>query len=456
MNDDSMRSRAMRLSIAEGAAWAIMVGCSETYFVANAVRLGASPLELGLVVSLPLALGSLGPLLTLLLLRGPTSRLRWAARAALLQATALGLLPLLEMLDALDPRRLIAVVCLYQIAGQMAGTAWASWIGDVVPREIRGRYFGRRNAVIQIATCSGLILAGVVLQVLEPGAPVEVGRASGGLGYILIFCLGMCARLFSAALLIRSPEPSYRGLPDRAGTARFLGSGRGRMATRLVILGGILHVTVYSAAPYFNPYMLQTLRFTYLQFMLSSVWVVLWKSLLLQVWGHSVDKRGARRVLGLALILVGIVPLPWMAADALPLVLAAQLLSAVAWSGHEVATFALMLEASTRRTRPQLFASQSVVHGLGQLGGTLLGAALLHGAVTQYTHLFGMSAVGRLIVAFIAFVWLPTSLRRRAHAPALRPIGLRPHGGVVHRPLPGDADESDEEPGSESAPRSAS
>ena len=53
--------RTLRLSLAAGSAWALMVGLAAAYFNAIALHLGASPLQLGLVVALPLALGGLGP-----------------------------------------------------------------------------------------------------------------------------------------------------------------------------------------------------------------------------------------------------------------------------------------------------------------------------------------------------------------------------------------------------------
>ncbi len=65
----------MRLGVVEGVCWAIMIGFGETYFLANALRLGASTLEQALVVTLPLALGAIGPLISLrLLYRAPRRR----------------------------------------------------------------------------------------------------------------------------------------------------------------------------------------------------------------------------------------------------------------------------------------------------------------------------------------------------------------------------------------------
>ena len=45
--DQAQTERALRLSVGEGSAWALMVGLAETYFIADAVRLGASTLQGG-------------------------------------------------------------------------------------------------------------------------------------------------------------------------------------------------------------------------------------------------------------------------------------------------------------------------------------------------------------------------------------------------------------------------
>ena len=76
----------------EGAVYALMVGCGETYFLANAVRLGASPLQQGLVVTLPLCVGAGGAVLSIAMLAMPalanfsliasrSSRSSWSQRA---------------------------------------------------------------------------------------------------------------------------------------------------------------------------------------------------------------------------------------------------------------------------------------------------------------------------------------------------------------------------------------
>jgi len=163
-------SRAMRLSVVDGVFYALMVGCGESYFLADGVRLGGTSLELGLIVTLPLFTGAAGSALALRLLRGLTRRKGLVVATALAQSLLLGALAAADALGAMSPAALIAAACLYHACGQAAGTAWSSWYGDLVPKEVRGRYFARRNRFVHSAACFGLVGAGLLLQAREPGA----------------------------------------------------------------------------------------------------------------------------------------------------------------------------------------------------------------------------------------------------------------------------------------------
>jgi MFS family permease len=195
---------------------------------------------------------------------------------------------------------------------------------------------------------------------------------------------------------------------------------------------------VYVASPYFGPFMLKVLRFSYLEYMVSTVTVVASKFFLLRSWGRLVDSHGARDAYTLAALLVSVVPLPWLWARSLLWIVPAQAISGSSWAGYEVAYFSTMLESSTKRTRPYVFAVQSVLNGTAQLLGGLAGALLLGALGDSFRALFGVSLALRLSVAAFAPRLVPP--RRKSppigrRALFLRMIGIRPHGGAVHRPI---------------------
>jgi MFS family permease len=425
----------MRLSAIEGVFYALMVGFGETYFLADAIRLGASTLEQGLLVTLPLCTGALGSVAALALLARHSRRKAIVVAAVAVQLTVL---LVLAFRPTVPPALLIAGVCLYHACGQAAGTAWSSWYGDLVPREVRGAYFSRRNRFVHLATCAGLVTAGILLQRLEPGAAGAVALGAGGAGYRLVFLLAAGARTVSVLLLAAAPEPRFRGLPDAPQTRRFLGTSRGTRASRLLGTGAAMQLAVYLASPYFGPFMLDELHFSYLEYMASSVTVVAAKFLLLPAWGRLVDTQGARQAYTLAALLVAVVPLPWLWARDLLWIVPAQALSGFSWAGYEVAYFSTMLDSSTKRTRPYLFALQNICNGSAQLLGGLLGAALFARADGSFRALFGASLLLRVLVAALAPKFVPPPRKVRPmgrRALFLRMIGIRAHGGAVHRPI---------------------
>jgi MFS family permease len=143
----------MSLSRLEAVVWAVMVGAAEAYFLADGVRLGATSLQLALLVALPLALGSLGPLFVVWALARSPRRKPLVVGPVLGQVASLTILAAAEASGVITPWWLILFSSLHQILGQAAGVAWSSWYGDVVPARLRGRYFARRNSWAHLATC---------------------------------------------------------------------------------------------------------------------------------------------------------------------------------------------------------------------------------------------------------------------------------------------------------------
>ena len=122
----------------------------------------------------------------------------------------------------------------------------------------------------------------------------------------------------------------------------------------------------------------------------------------------------------------------------------AQALSGASWGAYEVGYFSLVLSSSTQVVRPYVFAAQNLLHGLMQVSGSLVGAWLLALFDRRFTWLFAATALARGAVAVVAPRIVPRAAggeEPTRRALLLRVVGIRPHGGVVHRPV----EASDEE-----------
>lgn len=434
----------MRLSVVEGAFYAAMVGLGETYFVANAVRLGASALEIALVVSLPLCVGALGPAMALFALPRIGSRRPWAVAMVVLQSLALLAVAALDWRGALVPASFILCLCIYQVGGLATAVAWNSWFGDLVPAEERGRYFARRSRVVQLVLFLSVIGAGVLLQFTEPTGAGAAAPNVASRGFLLLFLAAAAARLISAALLMATWEPRQHRPATLKRIARFVSSDEGGHTVKLLLGGASLQLVTYIASPFFVPFMLEELQFSYLEYMAATVTVMVGKFLLFPAWGRTVDRYGARAALMLAATMVAIVPLPWLFAKGLGVVLFAQLISGATWSGWEISFFSILVEKSVKRTRTYVFAAQSALNGTAQLLGGALGGLLMHALDRRFVVVFATSALLRLGVVAA----LPRLVPKGATpAPGrreliLRAIGFRASGGVVHRPVIVDSEDA--------------
>jgi predicted MFS family arabinose efflux permease len=303
-----------------------------------------------------------------------------------------------------------------------------------------------RNRIAQLATSASLIVAGLVLQRLEPGAPGVVAPGAGGLGYAIVFGAAGVFRLVSAGLLAASPEPRAELLGSRHESLAFARSEEALPARRILAFAAALQLTVYVASPYFGPFMLEELELTYAQYMAGSVAVVATKFISLPTWGRFIDRYGARAVFLLAAVLVALVPVPWLWTRGLAMVIAAQALSGLSWGGHEVSQFSLLLETSPTRSRLHVFAAMSLLNGFAQLSGSLLGGWLLAAADRRFAVVFIVSAALRLLIAMAA----PRVIPQRVGAPGigrrrlfLRLLGFRVSGGMESRPVPVDEEPQD-------------
>ena len=431
----------MRLSLADALFYALMVGAGEVYFLADAVRLGATPLQQALVITVPLFIGTLGPLMALAFLGRFRRRKPVVVSAAAAQALTLLSIVAIDLRGSLSPNLLIALASAYQVFSQAAGTAWASWYGDVVPARIRGRYFATRNRIAQVATSVSLLLAGLSLQRLEPGSAGSVAAGAGGLGYAVTFGAAALFRMVSVLLLAASPEPAAELITNRHETLSFARSSEALPVRRILAFAATLQLSVYLASPYFGPFMLDELKLSYTQYMAGSVAVVLLKFASLPSWGRLVDRYGARAVFLLAAVLVALVPLPWLWTRGIAMVIIAQSFSGLSWGGHELSQFSLLLESSPTRSRLHVFAMMSMLTGFAQLLGSLLGGWLLAAVDRRFAVLFIVSAASRLAIAMTAPRWIPAQIgargigRRRLF---LRLLGFRASGGMESRPMPVD------------------
>jgi len=350
----------------------------------------------------------------------------------------------------------LMLIFVMHAGGAIGGPAWVSWMADVVPDRLRGKYFSRRRQWGVISAIPTALFAGWLLD--QRGA---AGDTTAALRWCAI--LFMCAAVFGVTdihlfrYLADVPKAPQRGF----GLLKALGEPlRNRQFLWFASFVGTLTFAVAFMQQFTTLYLLDRTKVGVGNAMTQMIVLVVPMAaqfLMLPVWGTAVDRMGKKPVLALAGL--GLVPvaLGWCLLGPHNLWLAFVLSAAqmVLWTGVDIANFNAVLElAGSGDPQPGSPAGNSracggsayvainsvIINLAGCLGGLAAGliaqslstwewapaAGLKH--FSFYDVLFALSAFLRLaaVAVFLPFIIEP-SARPTVETLRFMTINLRRH-----------------------------
>jgi MFS family permease len=367
----------------------------------------------------------------------------------------------------------LAVMLATHVLGALGSASWLSWLAALVPRQLRGRYFGFCNSIFSFTSFIALPLLGMAISHWKGGSiqgfgiVVIVGVVAG------LISLGFqsqmtdvnpqtyCGATFSAALKPATSKPVTLALkseemvsaeasaetsaetslgcsvaqeihsletelesPTITGGAEILPETAHRSILNNVhfllflLYFGVWAFGVNLSSPFFNLYLLDNLA-------LDLSWVTLYNALgtaanllMFLVWGKLADRIGNRPILLLDGALVAITPLFWLGTGAtsvsvwlwFPLL---HLLSGGTIAAIDLCINNLQLAIAPVQHHTKYFATTAAIGGvfgaMGALGGGWLAQFTDAGGMTG---LFALSSMLRF-VALLPLIWLQEPQQRK-------------------------------------------
>jgi MFS family permease len=407
--------RSLRASTFDGMFATIFSNVTGGVLLSNfLVELDATPTQIGLLASIPMLANFMQPLgaflgdrttsrhFYCLWIYGP-SRLLWLILAAGIA---------LAQWHRAAPERLViwtlAIVSMTHFFGALGSASWLSWLAVLVPRRLRGRYFGIRNSAASLTNLLSVPVLGWLVATY-PGGFIQ--------GYGLLVVVGVIAGLISLGFQYRmvdvNPQLQEQGTSER-GTAMEAGSAsrspgpdysflQDTNFLSFLLYFSLWMFAVNLSAPFFNLYMLDNLA-------IDVRWVTIYNSvqsganmLMLVFWGKLADRVGNRIILITVGILVAATPLFWLATGSnsvslwfwLPLL---HVLAGVTWAAIDLCNNNLQLGVAPVRHQATYFAVAAAVAGVSGALGTTAGGFLAEFAdYGGIPGLFALSAAVRLV-----------------------------------------------------------
>lgn len=433
---EGKRRLGMQLLVHEGMFSSIMYSMTSAFLVAFALALGANVIYIGLLTSIPNVFWTLALVPAAVV----TQKYMFRRKALLVGATALsramwfGILMLPLALSGWSLTGLLLFVVLSSAIGAFATPAWASLVGDIVPADVRGRYFSRRLVWTVIAGLSTQLIAGWVLDAFGKG---------NSFGFVIIFATGLLAGLLSATLIWKVPEPPA-GIDSRVrATSSMREVLKDKRFRRFLLLFGLFEFSVMIASPFFNVQLLQVLRADYIWISILAVAGGLAGIVVQRGWGRISDRYGHRAIVIVSAFWIVLVPLLWIPVqpEHLAWLIAVEAFSGAVWAGFTLAHFNYMLELSPSAARPTYAAMFNIVIGIAGIAGPLAGGLIAEAfstapllglaGMTDMRALFLVSGALRAAAAILFAIFLFEVVEKRERVSPTHIFGEVMKSGIL-------------------------
>ncbi|MGB3207594.1 MAG: MFS transporter [Crinalium sp.] len=372
------------------------------------LQLGASPIEIGMVSSVPMVVNLLQPVGAYLSERTTSRRWYgiWIYAPARLLWLVLVLIIAWNCWHHIESHTLViltlVMVLITNLMGAFGSASWLSWMAALVPQKLRGRYFGVRNSATSLTNLIGVPLMGLGISVF-PGGTIQ--------GYSLFLLLGVVAGLMSLGCQLQMADvnPQQQAVlgKDQICATEIKDSNSLPLTGNVEpnFLRFLLYVMCWAfavnvSAPFFNLYLLDNLG-------IDVKWVTIYSSLMagasllmLVAWGKLADKIGNRPVLVLVGILVALTPLFWLGTGSnfvcvwvwFPLL---HLLMGGTNAAIDLCNNNLLMVVAPKNNQASYFATVAAVAGVGGALGTTAGGFLAE--FVEYGGLPGLFAFSSVL-----------------------------------------------------------
>lgn len=413
----------MRLSVAEGMLAMVTIGLIQTFYVPYLNDLGASKLAIGIGFgSYLLAIGLIQVWAPRMLVWAGTYK-KLVILGAAIQALFLIPFAMGARLFAHNAIWFSVLMMILASLGQGICTgAWADWMSYIVPRRIRGTYFGTRTSLITLAQFLASVAAGLMLD--HTGDVILV--------FMFIWLTASVARWATTGLLFRHYEPAeiHARPAGHISFADFIGRLHTHSYGRFVLAYSIIYFGAYFASPFFALYMLNDLKFTYFQYSCIQLIMPLTTVLSLGIWGRISDRLGNIIPLRLATVVILLLPACWLVSGNFWYLLGLNILAGIGWGGFQLLTFNYSIGELPSGQRlayiSYMNAIASIFFFAGSALGGWLGPMLPQFTAFQFHSIFLFSTVLRL-PAVLIFRILPVDKPAETKLTAMEKFFFEPY-----------------------------
>lgn len=320
--------------------------------------------------------------------------------AALHMVSWAALVPLLPLLPHDRPEAcgwwLIAWFFVSSVLIAVAGVAWNSWVQEWVPARIRGKYFGRRNRLLQVGTLAFLLAAGWILSHWDYALPAFQAIVVG-------VCFLRCFSLrWSVVMPTHTRLPPARrvySLREQLGVLR-----RSSSFLLFMAFGTVWSFAANCFGPFYHVFMFERLDFSAFDVGLFATLSAFGGALSMPAWGSLLDRYGNKSVMTFSLVVWQVQNFLWcfLTPENRWLLYGMWLWGGVTSAGFVLGQFTLALKLIPPEAKNLALGLNLALTSLGAAFAPILGGAVLQWALARWSDPFAVYHVCFLVQPVLA------------------------------------------------------
>lgn len=300
---------------------------------------------------------------------------------------------------------LVVLLTVGSVGGAFVNVSFLSWMGDLVPLDIRGRFFGHRGMVATVAALISGLVVGKALDVIP-----------GLWGFTFVFALASVAGLVELLFFARAYDPPMTTSGLEMSPRAMLGAvWCCRPFWKFLFFVISWNFAVNVASPFFNLYMLKYLHMNFFQI---AFYIQVISSLAtlfsVRIWGRLTDRFGNKPVAALTTLVATFLPLIWCftkPGNWVILVPIIQALAGIFWPGIDLVTNNLLLKLSPQENRSLYIGVLNFFLGIFGVALAYLGGGYILERVAPFLSSLSMARWGWGIIPYY-YVFILSALLR--------------------------------------------
>jgi len=400
-----LRHRARRYSMKDGIFVSARNSFGNNYIAPFAIAINTSNFIVAFLTSITGLLGSLSQLRgSQLIKKGPRKKL--VLKTVLFES--LIWIPLIitailytkNLYMPILPFIVLLFFALFVIFSNLSYPAWFSWMGDLVDKKFRGKFFSKRNLIVGFVS---------VILTITSAYFLDYAKTKGFLmqGFMILFALAFIARFLSFSALRKQYEPKIKmKKADYFSFWEFTKNAHKNNFGRLSIYRFFLTITNNISSSLIAIYLLRNLSLSYFMYMGIIVSVSIFSLILVELWGKFSDKYGNYKAIEISSIFLAILPFLWILnKNPLYLLLVPAAVNGIAWAGFHLAEVNFIYDNVRPDKRGLAVSYYNTFSGIGIFIGATVGAILIKFITINFMEpiiaIFILGGVLRLIVVAI-------------------------------------------------------